>query len=130
MNKDMIQPLVDAASAIVKAVREAGETTSQTIGDLRIPIVLGGSDLRIVIESGPRTAAANAVNMAHQKAGGDPRLSRDDAVQLAADIIAVIATELKEAHSRYGVWPAGNEGAKASYDEMLTVVASLKGGAA
>lgn len=127
---DLIENLVNAAAAIVTSVREAGDATGQPIGDLRIPIVLSGADLRIIIESGPRTATANAVDMAQQKAGIAPQMSRDDAVQLAADIIAVIATELKQAHSRYGVWPNGESAAKASHDEMLTVVASLKGGAA
>lgn len=127
---DLIENLVNAASAIVTSVRDAGDATGQPIGDLRIPIVLSGADLRIIIESGPRTATANAVDMAQQKAGIAPQMSRDDAVQLAADIIAVIASELQQAHSRYGVWPNGETAAKASHDEMLAVVAGLKGGAA
>lgn len=130
MSQDLIAPLVLAAEAIVLSVREVAVSTGQPISDLRIPIVVGKSDLRIIIESGPKIAASNAVDMAQMVAGGTPRMSREDAVQAAADIIAVIASELQQAHSRYGVWPNGETAAKASHDEMLAVVAGLKGGAA
>lgn len=130
MNHDLITPLVEAATTIVAATRKAAEDAGQPISDLRIPIVVGKSDLRIVIESGPKIAATNAVAMAQIGSGSTPGMSRDDAIQAASDIISVIATELRQAHSRYGEWPNGESEAKQSHDEMLAVVAALKGGAA
>lgn len=130
MNDNMIAPLVEAAEAIVRSVREVADSTGQPISDLRIPIVVGKSNLRIVIESGPKIEASNTVAMVQIGSGSTPGMSRDDAIQAAADIISVIALELERAHSRYGVWPNGETEAMRSHAEMVSVVAALTGGAA
>ena len=126
---DLITPLVEAANAVVEGARKAASQVGQSISDLRVPIIVGGTDLRIIVEAGPKTAAANAVEIAVAKAGGKPTMRRDDAVRAAADIISVMATELKAAHTLRGEWGTDIV-AKMSHDEMLTVVDALNRGAA
>lgn len=128
-NHDLVTPLVEAANAIVEAARGSAASVGQSISDLRVPIIVGGTDLRIVIDAGPKTAAANATEIALAKAGGRPKLRREDAVRAAADIISVMATELKAAHALRGEWGSDID-AKMSHDEMLQVVDALNRGAA
>ena len=127
-DQDLITPIVEAANAIVERARKAAADVGQPISDLRIPIVVGQTDLRVVIDAGPKTAAATATEIALAQAGGRPKLRREDAIRAAADIISVMAAELKAAHSLRGEWGSDID-AKMSHDEMLAVVDGLNRGA-
>lgn len=127
-NTDLIAPLVEAANAIVKVMRDTAKELDQSVGEVRIPIIVGGTGMRVTIEHGPRTAASNAIEVAQREAGGEPAMRLDDAIRIAADLLSCDAMELKAAHTIDGEWPPGEEAVRDHHDEMLRVVHALNRG--
>lgn len=133
MKNQSIENLHQAAKAIVRAARMAMKDSGDENPEQRqlyMPILIQGTDLRVVIESGPLTMSANALQTANMQAGGLPRMSYEDAVRRAADLLTHDAICLKEGHTN----PAdrddwGQDGwVKERHDEMLEVVDALQRG--
>lgn len=116
-----------AATEILNIAVKAFEEAGQPVGDLYLPIIIGGTDRRIAIESGPSIAASNAIHQAQGRAGQAPTMTHNDAVRKAADLLAAHAESLKESHTVGGAWPDDND-AREHYDNMLTVIDGLKRG--
>ncbi len=99
--KNVFDRLNKAAGEIVgivrKAMADSGEAHPERI-PLYMPVVIAGTDLRVVIEAGPTVAANNAIQQAMACAGAVPKLSFAEAVRQAADIIASQAVTLGAEH--------------------------------
>lgn len=102
-----IRRLYDAARDIVDGTRNASADvykTPQHNAEVRIPVLMQGTDMRVTIESGPSVAMRNAVEHAAMKASDKPYLAAgEEAKQEAVAVLAVYASEIKAA-SFDGEW--------------------------
>ncbi len=127
---DKITAIFDAAQALVEgarqALRDTGHPEPQT-QQLYIPIIIGGRDLKIIIESGPLTEAANAIQTAQMRSKQAPTMQRDEAIRRAADLLLREAMLLKQSHTlpdQPEDW-RGDEEAKQQHDDLLNVAKAL-----
>lgn len=87
-----IARLHDVAIEIVAKTRQVFASQGQDARELRLPILMHGTDMRVTIESGPRIAARNAIEHAQMQAGGEPETS------------APMGHALREAQSLLGMY--------------------------
>jgi hypothetical protein len=80
---------------LYKAARTIADKTAAVmrehgnVGDVRIPVLMQGTDLRVTIESGPTIAARNAIEHAQMQAADRPiKDDRGDALRQAMALIA------------------------------------------
>lgn len=128
-----MERLHDAARDIVDGVRKAARSTGQkgTANlPVHIPVLMAGTDMRVVIEAGPSIAAQNASNHAAMQAGTVPAMPYMDAVRRAGDILTREARILARDHTVAGAWGDDPENltAKEQHDEMLKVAEALMRG--
>ncbi len=90
-----IAVLYTAADEIVRGTREVFTRHGRDAREIRLPILIHGTDMRITIESGPKIAARNAIENAQMQASGKP-------VEPTIDMTAV----LKEADALLGLYAA------------------------
>lgn len=102
-----IRRLHDAAQDIVQGFRNVSADvykTPQHNAEVRIPVLMQGTDMRVTIEAGPSVVMRNAVENAAMKASDKPYLAAgDEAKQEAVAVLAVYASEIKAA-SFDGEW--------------------------
>ena len=67
-----IAVLYRAAQQIVDGTRAVFAKQGKDATELRLPILIHDSDMRITIEAGPRIAARNAIENARMQASGKP----------------------------------------------------------
>lgn len=132
---DLVTTLVTTAQQMVdgarKAIREVkGENAEAQ--QIYIPIIVGKTNLKITVESGPITEAANAIHAAQIASRQHPSMSREEAIQRAAHALIREASLLKESHTVPGQpedW-RGDMDAKENHDEMMQIAAVLLRGEA
>jgi hypothetical protein len=80
---------------LYKAAREIADKTAAVmrehgkVSDVRIPVLMRGTDLRVTIESGPTIAARNAIEHAQMQATDRPiKDDRGDTLRQAMALIA------------------------------------------
>lgn len=102
-----IRRLHDAAQDIVQGFRNVSADvykTPQHNAEVRIPVLMQGTDMRVTIEAGPSVVMRNAVENAAMKASDKPYLDAgEEAKQEAVAVLAVYASEIKAA-SFDGEW--------------------------
>lgn len=102
-----IRRLHDAAQDIVQGFRNVSADvykTPQHNAEVRIPVLMQGTDMRVTIEAGPSVVMRNAVENAAMKASDKPYLAAgEEAKQEAVAVLAVYASEIKAA-SFDGEW--------------------------
>lgn len=102
-----IRRLHDAAQDIVQGFRNVSADvykTPQHNPEVRIPVLMQGTDMRVTIEAGPSVVMRNAVENAAMKASDKPYLAAgEEAKQEAVAVLAVYASEIKAA-SFDGEW--------------------------
>jgi hypothetical protein len=86
-NRGPVHDLYVAATAIANGTRKVMREHGQQADALHIPILIAGTDMRIVIECGPAVAASNAIQKAQIKADNAPGLGLSDAQRRAADLL-------------------------------------------
>lgn len=64
--------LYEAALEIVQGTRGVFERSGKDAREIRVPILIHGTDMRITIEAGPKIAARNAIEHAQMEASGKP----------------------------------------------------------
>jgi hypothetical protein len=127
---DLVSKLVNTAAEMVDGARSALRDTghpSPEAQQLYIPVIVGKSNLKVTIESGPLTEAANAILSAQVKSRQHPSMSREDAIHKAAHCLLREAALLKETHtipSDPENW-RGDEDAKDNHDEMIAIAKRL-----
>lgn len=88
--------VVEIVDGTRKAMIESGAAKAGTPFDLRLPILMQGTDLRVIIEAGPSTAVRNAIEYAQMNATSEPVTSDlDTALQEACHLLAKYASEIK-----------------------------------
>lgn len=88
-----IRRLHDAAQDIVQGFRNVSADvykTPQHNAEVRIPVLMQGTDMRVTIESGPSVAMRNAVEHAAMKASDKPYLAAGEEAKQEA--VAVVGT--------------------------------------
>lgn len=102
-----IRRLHDAAQDIVQGFRNVSADvykTPQHNAEVRIPVLMQGTDMRVTIEAGPSVVMRNADENAAMKASDKPYLAAgEEAKQEAVAVLAVYASEIKAA-SFDGEW--------------------------
>lgn len=95
-----VRRLFEAASDIVQGSRQA---MTETLGkphhhaEVRIPILMGGTDMRVTVEAGPSVAMRNAVEGAAMKASDKPYIAPgSEARNEAVTLLAIYASEIKD----------------------------------
>lgn len=104
--------LYAAATEIADTARGALKDCAQQPGDLYIPVIIKGTDMRICIECGPRVHASNVIAHAQGQSGGTPAMRFEEAVRQATDLLAQMA------HSA---------DSKQQIDHIAAVIAGLRG---
>lgn len=103
-----IRRLHDAARDIVDGARTASADVykkPQHNSEVRIPILMQGTDMRVTVEAGPGVAMRNAIEHAAMKASDKPFIaSGEEARQEAVAVLAIYASEIKAASFEGGEW--------------------------
>lgn len=91
-----IAALYVAAKSIVDNTRKVFTDHGKDAAELRLPILMHGTDMRVTIEAGPKIAARNAIEKAQCKASDKPEPSVDmtHTINEAKALIASYAAEL------------------------------------
>ena len=122
--------LYGAAKEIIDGTRKVFEQQGQDARELRLPILMHGTDMRVTIEAGPAIAARNAVEHAQMKASGKPVEPTIDISKTIAETIELLTEEArleKESHTfADGKWDVEEGKAKAFHDHCLDLAARLK----
>lgn len=125
-----IAALYNAAKEIVDGTRKVFEQQGQDARELRLPILMHGTDMRVTIEAGPKTAARNAVEHAQMQASGKPVEPTINIGKTIAETIELLNQEagfVKESHTfADGKWDVEEGQAKAFHDRCLDLAARLK----
>ena len=93
--------LYTAAQEIVDSTRKVFTENGRDARELRLPILIHGTDMRITIESGPRIAARNAIEEAQRKATGrlaEPTVDMTAALSEARALLDMCAADLAAAN--------------------------------
>lgn len=121
-----IAVLYEAALQIVEGTRAAFEEQGKDAREIRLPILIHGTGMRIIIEDGPRVAAKNAIEEAQCKANGrpvEPTIDMSRALQDAQMLLCMFASDLGAAHRAS---ERGSERWNATKDEAARCMATAK----
>jgi hypothetical protein len=94
-----VEALYTAARSIVDNTRKVFSEHGKDATELRVPILMHGTDMRVTIEAGPKVAARNAIEEAQSKASGKPE-PRVDMTAVLNEAKALIAAYASQAHDR------------------------------
>ena len=123
-----IAVLYAAASRIVAETRKVFENNGQDAREIRLPILMHGTDLRVTIEAGPKIAARNAIEHAQMQASGkpvEPTVDMDKVIDEARALLAQYASEIKDSRTYLQEhWDQGCQD-KRLYDRCVDAVKGL-----
>lgn len=129
-----IERLYLAADEIVSKTRAAFRDAGQSSPEIRLPILIHGTDMRITIQAGPQIAARNAIERAQMQASGkpvEPMVDMSRTLQTAKALLGIMAAdaEAKRRSADQGSqeWHQGNDEAKRCLEtiEQLTQMERL-----
>jgi hypothetical protein len=90
---DIVVEIVDGTR---KAMVQSGAAKKGQPIDIRLPILMAGTDLRVIIEAGPSTAVRNAIEHAQMNATEKPVTNDlDEAAREACALLAEYASEVQ-----------------------------------
>ena len=98
-----IAVLYTAAKEIVDGTREVFRKQGQDAREIRLPILMHGTDMRVTIESGPKIAARNAIEHAQMEASGkpvEPTIDISKALDDARVLLGLFASDLNAENRR------------------------------
>jgi len=120
-----VEALYLAASNIVAGMRKASDQSSVDAREVRIPILMHGTDMRVTIEAGPKIAARNAIEHAQMKASGEPVVHMSRTLDEARALLSQYADEIRATETIGGEWPTSSHDEKQLHDRILTAVAGM-----
>lgn len=93
-----IEALYVAARSIVDNTRKVFADHGKDASELRLPILMHGTDMRVTIEAGPKVAARNAIENTKIKATDkpEPRVDMSLVINEAKALIAAYASEVHD----------------------------------
>ena len=121
-----IAVLYEAARQIVDGTRGVFEKQGKDAREIRLPILIHGTGMRITIEDGPKIAARNAIEEAQSKVTGrpvEPTVDMSRALQDAQRLLGMFASDLAAAHRSA---ERGSERWHATKDEAAMCMATAK----
>ena len=120
--------LYTAAQEIVDGTRKVFTQNGQDARELRLPILIHGTDMRITIQAGPKIAARNAIEEAQSKATGkpvEPTVDMTKVLNEARYLLGIYASEIKDSRTyKQADWDAGCQDRK-TYDRIQAALAGL-----
>lgn len=123
-----IAVLYSAAKEIVDGTRQVFTRQGQDAQEIRLPILIHGTGMRITIEDGPRVAARNAIEEAQSKVTGKPVKPTVDVTKVldeARYLLGVYAVEIKDSRRfDQAAWDAGCQDQK-THDRILAALVGL-----
>ena len=123
-----IDRLYRAAVEIVDGARKVFAQQGHDPREVRLPILMHGTDMRVTIEAGPAVAARNAVEHAQMQASGKPAEPAVDMSRVLRDAAAIIkqsADETRGAHTINGRWRVNEAEAREYCERCDAIVAGL-----
>lgn len=120
--------LYRAAKAIVDGTRQVFADNGKDASELRLPILMHGTDMRVTIEAGPRVAARNAIEEAQSKASGKPAPTPDATKALRDSQILLMqyAAHLRgQCTSGLGEWLPECSHERDTHERCLATVATM-----
>lgn len=123
-----IHTLYMAAKEIVDGTRRVFAENGQDAREIRVPILIHGTDMRITLEAGPKIAARNAIEEAQSKASGkpaEPTVDMSQALNEARTLLETDAQALKQAHTVNGEWPKDEPEAHAAFQRYMAAIRGL-----
>lgn len=123
-----IDRLYRAAVEIVDGTRKVFAQQGHDPREVRLPILMRGTDMRVTIEAGPAVAARNAVEHAQMQASGKPAEPVVDMSRVLRDAAAIIkqsADETRGAHTINGRWRVNEAEAREYCERCDAIVAGL-----
>ena len=114
-----IAVLYSAANQIVAGTRKAFESQGKDARELRLPILMHGTDMRVTIEAGPKVAARNAIEHAQMQASGkpvEPTVDMSKIIQQAQSLLGMFAADLIDRHRQSNPNPGSAEWNRARDD--------------
>ena len=123
-----IDRLYRAAVEIVDGTRKVFAQQGHDPREVRLPILMHGTDMRVTIEAGPAVAARNAVEHAQMQASGKPAEPAVDMSRVLRDAAAIIkqsADETRGAHTINGRWRVNEAEAREYCERCDAIVAGL-----
>ena len=123
-----IERLYKAAVEIVDGTRKVFAQQSHDPREVRLPILMHGTDMRVTIEAGPAVAARNAVEHAQMQASGKPAEPVVDMSRVLRDAAAIIkqsADETRGAHTINGRLRVNEAEAREYCERCDAIVAGL-----
>lgn len=96
-----IAVLYAAANQIVTETRKVFENNGYDGREIRLPILMQGTDMRVTIEAGPKIAARNAIEHAQMQASGkpiEPTVDMCKAINEAKALLGIYAADLIAQH--------------------------------
>lgn len=96
-----IAVLYSAANQIVAETRKAFESQGKDARELRLPILMHGTDMRVTIEAGTKVAARNAIEHAQMQASGkpvEPTVDMSKIIQQAQSLLGMFSADLIDQH--------------------------------
>lgn len=128
VKKGPIPALYKAAREIVDNTRSVFEKSGQDAREIRLPILMHGTDLRVTIEAGPSVAARNAIEHAQMQATGkpvEPAIDMTRAIKEARALLAQYASEIKDTETVAGQWPDAAAAERRLHDRCMAAVDGL-----
>lgn len=112
-----IERLYEAAQEIVSTTRKAFAEHGNHSPEIRLPILMHGTDMRVAIAAGPKIAARNAIELEQMKVTGKPVEPVVDIDQCLMDARALI--------EKYSVSLEEGEDASKQRDHCLSTIKNL-----
>lgn len=122
-----IHVLYTAAKEIVDGTRQVFERQGQDAREIRLPILMHGTDMRVTIEAGPKVAARNAIEHAQMEASGkpvEPTIDMGKTLQEAQMLLGLYATDLEAEHQKLA--PGGGADWHRTKDYKARCIAAMQ----
>lgn len=120
--------LYTAAKEIVDGTRRVFSEQGQDAREIRLPILMQGTDMRVTIEAGPKIAARNAVEHAQMQASGkpvEPIVSVRKTIEEVRFLLGIYASEIKDSRKfDEEDWEKGCQDRK-TFDRILAALGAL-----
>jgi hypothetical protein len=124
-----IEALYQAAKQIVDGTRKVFNEQGKDAREIRLPILMHGTDMRVTIEAGSKIAARNAVEHAQMQATGkpvEPLVDVGRTLQEAQSLIGLYFADLEAENRKHETGSADWHRTQAYAKRCAVTVSALK----
>lgn len=123
-----IADLYAAARKIVDGTRKVFTKNGHDARELRLPILIHGTDMRVTIEAGPKIAARNAIEHAQMEASGkpvEPTVDMSAVINESRMLLGLYASDLNAENRRTETGSANWHRTKAYAERCVKAIADI-----